>query len=140
MKKFALAVSAFSALTLTACVSQEQADAKMIEGCKGALTVMMQPKTIKEVQKTSAEDTHTEGSIYREVKITYVENEDFAGFPKEASCLFAQDWGLFKASHTAVLNRLTIGDQVIGKKDGKIIGSMDDFMKLTDGAETAMGQ
>jgi hypothetical protein len=140
MKKFVIVLSAVSALALSGCVTQQQADAKMGEGCKAAVNAMIEPKVIKETKAINYADEQTEGSLYRRVTVTAIEKDGWVEVEKEYKCLFAQQWGLFKSSHTAMLEQLSYGDKFIGKKDGKIIGSMQDFMKLTGKADTAMGQ
>ena len=138
MKKFVLAATAVSALTLSACVSQEQADAKMEKGCQAAVEAMIAPRSIKEVKATSGENEKTMGSTYRRIKVSYVKNDDFAESVREGSCLFSQQWGFLKSSHTALLEQVKYNDQIIGKVDGNVQGSMDDFVKLTEKVDTAM--
>jgi hypothetical protein len=140
MKNFALVLTGISVLALTGCVSQEQADVKMAEGCKGAVGAMIAPRTIKQMTTHTAEDDTSEGSVHRRIKITYIENDDFADTPKNAECLFSQQWGMFKSTHAALLEQLIVEEQLIGKKNGVIQGSMDEFIKLTNGASTSMGQ
>lgn len=140
MKKFILLGMGLSALTLSACVSQDSADAKMAKGCEGAIGAMLSPRTIKEVKGFTAENDTSEGSIHRRIKITYVENDDFAESERTGECLFSQQWGMFKSSHAAILEQVVYNETIIGKKDGVIQGSMDDFIRLTNSASTAMGQ
>lgn len=140
MKKFALAAAGVSVLALAGCVSQEQADEKMKTGCKAAVEAMIAPRTIKEVKTSSAEAEKTMGSVYRRITLTYVENDDFADSEHTGSCLFSEQWGGFKSSHAALLEQVVYNDELIGKKDGNIQGSMDDFLKLTEKVDAAMAQ
>lgn len=139
MKKFALLTLAASTLALTGCVSQEQADVKMKKGCEAAIAAMIDPQTIKEVKSTSAEDEKTMGSVYRRVRLSYVENDDFSETVHNGSCLFSQQWGAFKSTHAALLEQVEYNDTFIGKRDGVIEGDMNDFLKLTEKVDTAMG-
>ena len=139
MKNITLALATVSVLGLSACVTQEQADEKMFTGCKAAVAAMLEPRTIKEVKATTAEDEKTMGSVYRRVKVTYVENDDFAESEHTGTCLFSQQWGMFKSSHAAMLEQVTWNDQLIGKKDGNIEGDMNSFMKLNEKVDAAMG-
>lgn len=140
MKKFTLAFAGISVLALAGCVSQEQADEKMKTGCKAAVEAMIAPRTIKEVKASSAEAEKTMGSVYRRIKLTYIENDDFADGQHEGSCLFSEQWGAFKSTHAALLEQVVFNDELVGKKDGTIHGSMDDFLKLSEHVDTAMGQ
>lgn len=139
--QFALAVSVLAATLLAGCVNQEQADAKMIKGCEAAVSAMIEPRAIKEIKTTHAANEKTEGSVYRRVEINLIDDGDFIAEEKQYSCLFSQQWGMFKSSHAALLEQLVLDDgTIIGKKDGVIQGSMDDFLKLNSKAETAMAQ
>lgn len=140
MKYITLAVALLSTAAITACVSQEQADAKMIEGCKAAITAMIEPTTVHEFKTASGESEKTMGSVYRRIKLTYVEEGDFAESIYEGSCLFSEQWGLMKSSHAALLEQVAYKDEIVGKKDGEIHGDMNDFLKLTEKVDTAMGQ
>ena len=140
MKKLVVVLSAISTLALGACVNQQQADAKMGEGCKAAVSAMIEPKKLLDTKSLNYADEQTEGSLYRRVTLRAIEKDGWIEVEKEYKCLFAQQWGLFKSSHTALLEQLSVGDKFYGKKDGKIIGSMEDFMKLTEKANTVMGQ
>jgi len=140
MKRLSAVLLLTTSLALTGCVTQQQADAKMGKGCQSAAAAMIAPKTITNVKSTTYADEDTEGSIYRRVVVTATEKDGWVEVDKQYSCLFSQDWGLFKMSHTALLEQLTYDGNMIGKKDGKIQGSMDDYMKLTGAAETAMTQ
>ena len=140
MKNFVLAFAGVSVLALTGCVSQEQADEKMKTGCKAAIEAMIAPRTIKEVKTSSAEAEKTMGSTYRRVHVSYIENDDFADAEHQGSCLFSEQWGAFKSTHAALLEQVVYNDAVIGKKDGTIQGSMDDFLKLTETVDAAMAQ
>ena len=131
MKKFAVLLAGISTIALSGCVTQEQADAKMIKGCEAAVAAMIEPTTIKEVKASTAAPEKTMGSVYRRVKVSYTEQGDFAETVKEGSCLFSEQWGMFKSSHAAMLEQVTWGDnQLIGKKDGNIEGDMNQFMRF----------
>lgn len=140
MKKFVFLLAGLSSLALSGCVTQQQADAKMGEGCKAALAEVMAPKTIENVKAVNYSDEQTEGSLYRRVTVDLVEKDGFADMDQKYSCLFAQDWGPLRTSHTALLEQVDAGDKFIGKKDGQIVGSMEDFMNLTSKVSTAMAQ
>ena len=141
MKKSSIAVLlGVSVLALASCVSQDQADTKMGKGCEAAVNAMIEPKTLTTIKSTRfADETNSDG-IYRRVSITAVEKDGWMELDKEYSCLFQQQWGLAKSSHIALLEQVSYDEQILGKKDGKILGSFDDYMKLTKAADTAMGQ
>lgn len=127
-------------LAVSGCVSQEQADNKMGKGCEAGLSAMIAPKTLKTIKSVKFADEKNSDGTYRRVTIAAVEKDGWMELDKEYSCLFLQQWGFFKSSHIALLEQLNYNGKVLGKLDGKIIGSMEDYMKLTKSADTAMGQ
>ena len=140
MKKFAVLLAGLSTIALSGCVTQEQADAKMIQGCEAAVAAMIEPTTIKEVKASTAAPEKTMGSVYRRVKVSYTDQGDFAETVKEGSCLFSEQWGMFKSTHASMLEQVVYNDQLIGKKDGNIEGDMNAFMKLNEKVDAAMAQ
>lgn len=140
MKNFTLALAGVSVLVVAGCVKQPDADKKMAEGCKGAIGAMIAPKTVKELKSFTAGDDTSEGSIHRRLKIVYIENDDFADIEKNGECLFSQQWGFLNSTHAALLEQVVYEGKVLGKQNGVIQGSMEEFIKLTNGASTAMGQ
>lgn len=140
MKKFVVVLAGVSALALSGCVTQEQADAKMFKGCQAAVAAMIAPKEIKAVKSSTAGPEKTMGSVYRRVTVKYTEAGDFAESEKTGTCLFSEQWGFFKSSHTSMLEQVTYNDQLIGKKDGNIEGDMNQFMKLNESVDAAMSQ
>lgn len=138
MKKYALIAA--STLALSACVSQDQMDEKMAKGCEAGVTSMIAPKEIAAVKSKNYADEFVEGGLHRRVTLGVTEKDGWLELDKEYSCLFMQEWGMFKSSHKALLVQVKIDDSTYGKVDGVITGSLDDFMKLTEHVDEAMGQ
>jgi hypothetical protein len=133
---------ALLSLTLTACISQDNADVKMAKGCVAAVNALIKDdgKEIMEVKSKNYAQEDAEGGLHRRVTINAIEKEGWLELDKEYSCLFMQQWGLFKSSHNALLVQVKIEDELYGKKDGTIIGDFEDFLKLTKVVDSAMGQ
>lgn len=129
-------------LGLTACVNQDQADEKMAKGCEAAVNALIKDdgKEISQIKVKRYANEQAEGGLHRRITLLGVEKDGWLELDKSYSCLFAQDWGLFKSSHEAMLVQVQIDDQLYGKKDGVIQGTLEDFMKLTDTVQKAMGQ
>lgn len=140
MNKYFKMIALSSVLLLPACVSQVDADQKMTKGCEAALSAMIAPKQILQVKSTRISDEHMEGTVFRRINVTALEKDGWIEMDKEYSCVFAQQWGPFRTSHIALLEQLYYGNDFLGKKGGKITGTMNDFMKLVQSADTAMGQ
>lgn len=138
MKKYALI--AVSTLALTGCVTQEQADEKMAKGCEAGVSSMIAPKEIAAVKTRNYADEQAEGGLHRRVTLGVTEKDGWLELDKEYSCLFMEEWGMFKSSHKALLVQVQIDDSTYGKVNGVITGSLDDFLKLTEHVDEAMGQ
>lgn len=133
---------ALLSLSLTACVTQDQADVKLAKGCSAAINALIKDngKEIMEIKTQNFSQEQAEGGLHRRVSIGAIEKEGWLELDKEYSCLFMQQWGLFKMSHQALLVQVKIGDELYGKKDGTIIGDFEDFLELTRVVDSAMGQ
>lgn len=140
MKKSIALCAGLSVLALTGCVTQEQADAKMFTGCQAAVAAMIAPTEIKEVKSSTATPEKTMGSVYRRVTLAYTEAGDFAESEREGSCLFSEQWGMFKSTHASLLEQVVYNGELLGKKDGNIHGDMNAFLKLNESVDAAMGQ
>lgn len=128
-------------LPLTACLSQDQADAKMVKGCKAAISSLIAPKKLLTLQseKFSYETNKDDGKL-RRVALSFIEKDGWIEMEQSYHCLFLEQWGFMKASHKAMLIQIHIQDEIIGKVDGNIQGGFDNFLKITDTVDRAMGQ
>lgn len=129
-------------LLLVGCVTQDQADVKMANGCIAGVNALISSngKKIDTIKaQRYANETSSDGA-FRRVTIEAVEKDGWLELDKQYSCLFEQQWGPFKMSHSALLMQVSIDDEIIGKKDGKILGSIEDFSKLSAAVADALRQ
>ena len=140
-RHFTILATALIATMLSGCVDQVTADQKMAKGCKAGIESMIEPREIMEIQNTryDYEDVKGEG-LHRVIIIEAVEKDGWLELEKEYRCLFAEQWGLLRATHNAALIQLNIDGDIIGKKNGKIHGSLDDFMTLTEKVKMSMSR
>lgn len=129
-------------LSLSACVNQDQVDVKMAKGCAAGVNALIKDtgREISEIKTQRYANEQAEGGLHRRVTIEGIEKDGWLELDKSYSCLFEQHWGFFKSSHQAILVQVKIEDELYGKKDGSILGSFDDFLKLTRVVDSAMGQ
>ncbi len=132
----------FLSLSLTACVNQEQADTKMAKGCLAGVNALINidGKNISEIKAERYANEQTEGNLHRRVTLEAIEKDGWLELEKEYSCLFEQKWSAFKTAHVALLVQIEIDGTLYGKKDGKLIGAFDDFLRLTQSVDDAMKQ
>lgn len=129
-------------LFLSGCVTQDQADVKIAKGCAAGINALLenQGKEILEIKSKNYSSEDAEGGLHRRVTFKAIEKDGWLELDKEYSCLFMQEWGLFKSYHRALIVQVKIDDKILGKQDGKIIGSWEDFTKIVGNVEGAMAQ
>lgn len=139
MKKLLLSFSAL--LALSACVSQDQADTKMEKGCKAGVESLIKPETLTNIKSVNLSNEKTVDGLHRRVTINATAKDGWLEIDKTYSCLFAQQWGLFKSNHLAILVQVKLpSGRIVGKEGGMIKGEIADYLSLTKTVETAMGQ
>ncbi len=125
-----------AALALTACVTREQADAKLANGCKtGVETLLEDGQTIDKF--TPAFSSPEPGQ--RHIVLTAYLKDD----PDNAQtydCLFEESFGPMNSSHNAMISRVQVGDKILGKAGDKIEGDAEDFIKLDTAVAKGMRQ
>lgn len=137
MKKTLLSVAAL--LALAGCVSQDQADEKMARGCKAGIDSLLGSANIETVKSTNYSFENNLEGQHRRITLETVMKDGWLELDQSYSCLFAQQWGFFKSSHAAVLVQVKFPDgRVVGKKDGVIVGELQDFVNLSNTVEKAM--
>lgn len=133
---FLLGLSVFA---LTSCVSREQADMRLQNGCRaGAEVFLGEGHTIKEVKDHIFRDSPDLGKGYREVRLTVVDSDGWADTDKEIRCIFAENYT--PMSHAATIYQLKMDEQVWGKEGNEILGSIEDHVKLTEAVERGMNK
>lgn len=136
----ALPFCIFAVLSISACVTEEQVDAKLSEGCAAAIKVLVEPREILETKSVNYSDEILVEGIHRRVTMRLLEQDGWAEMEKEYSCLFNEQWGIMKSSHMGTLVQVKLDDQIIGKENGQIKGDVQDFVRLTEVVNSAMGQ
>jgi hypothetical protein len=135
---FRLITVLLCAASLTGCVSREQADAKLAKGCAaGANSLLPEGQTIGEiVSKTSTPSP--EGPDYRHITIKVKQMDGWLEGDGTYECTFQESFGFLKNNYTGSLYQLKIGDKVYGKAGNEIMGTAEDFLKITDAVRDAM--
>jgi len=135
-----LLLAGLSVFLLSGCVTQETADQKMAKGCAAGVNSLIAPREIAEVKSSTFGTEQVEGSPHRRVVLKTIEKSGWLDMDREYSCFFLEQWGFAGTTHRALIVQLNVDGRVYGKKDGKIIGDLEDFMKFSDVVENAMGQ
>ncbi len=127
-----------SASLLTACVSREQADAKLAKGCEaGVNAILPEGRKITRIAKTEFTPA-TEGRGMRHVKMTAVETDGFLEVENVFECVFEEGFGFLNSNYTAAVYQVRAGDIMIGKSGDEIVGDAQQFIKLNDAIRGAL--
>ncbi len=124
---------------LTGCVSREQADERIARGCKaGVETFLTQGFYIKEIKGKTFSYDDSIGKKYRKVTLHTIETDDWLDVPKDYTCIFLEEFGPMQSTYDATIYQIGVGEQTYGSTNGKILGSLENFQKLTEAVEKAM--
>jgi hypothetical protein len=138
MRKYS-ALLLVSVFALTGCISREQADMRLQNGCAaGAELFLGEGHKIKEVKDHIFRDNPDLGKGYRDVILTVVDTDGWADADKEIKCIFAEDYGFMGSSHTATIYQLKMDDQTWGQEGKEILGTFEDHLKLTETVEQGL--
>lgn len=138
MKNYSLLALA-SAFVLTGCVSREQADKRLENGCAaGAELFLGEGHKIKEVKDRQFRDDPALGQGYREVRLTIVDTDGWADTDKEVKCIFAENFNPMQ--HTATIHQIKMDGQIWGKEGNEILGTMEEHLKLTETVEQGLNR
>lgn len=126
-------------LSLSGCVTREQADANLAKGCMAAVNALITGGyQVTQVKSTEANNSSEEGPDVRSVTIKTSTKDGWIEEDRDYRCLFEESFGLFNMNHTASIYQVKVNGQVYGKMGRELVGSVDDFVKLTDAVRKAM--
>ncbi len=128
-----------SLLALTGCISREQADKRLENGCAaGAELFLGEGHKVKDIKDRIFRDSPDLGAGYREVRLTIVDSDDWSDVEKEVRCIFVENYN--PMSHSATIHQLKMDDKTWGKDGDKILGTMDEHLKLTETVEQGLNR
>lgn len=137
--KYRAVLAVICLLLLTGCISREQADTRLANGCAaGAENFIEEGVKIKKIVKSSFSTSTELGEGYREIILDVVESDGWYETDNQYKCIFAEEFTPFNASHKASLYQIKVDDELYGKKGDEIIGSFQDHLKLTETVDRAM--
>lgn len=137
MKKYVFFLITVS--VLSGCGDNREAkDRKLALGCQAGLKALFaQEKYDRQIDKVTSKKFSNEAEGRRVVLQASTKNKQY-GYPKNESfnCLFAETSNML--GYKAEVQQINIDEDVFGKKDGQILGDMNDFLKLTGAVEEGM--
>lgn len=121
-------------LTLTGCMSREQADTRLERACAaGAELFIEEGHKIKEVKDRIFRQSPEFGGGYREVRLTVVDSDGWYDADKDIQCVFVESFNFF--GHSATIHQLKMDDKIWGKQGNEVLGTMEEHLKLNETVE-----
>jgi len=125
-------------LTLTGCVTREQADLKLQRGCIAGVKALLPPDVTFGKFKEAIFQHSPVGPDYRHVTIKAIEMDGWLETDAVYECVFQESFGFMNANYIGSIYQVHIGDEMYGQAGSHITGSIDDFLKLTEAVRVAM--
>jgi hypothetical protein len=126
-------------LVLTACVDRETADVRLAKGCAaGAESLMSGDFKIKEIRDRKFRESPEFGTDYREVTLSVTESDGWSNNDKDIVCVFSEKFGFLGTGYVATIYQLRKDSQVYGQEGDRVIGTMEDHLKLNQAVEAGM--
>lgn len=124
---------AILALFVSACGLRGPGDDKLAAACGKAANTLLQDTDYHFIPKGFTGADTAEGKSYRKISISGIKTDEW--FEEEISyeCLFETG-----AANIAALIRFKGDDIMLGRNDGEIYGSMEDFMKLVTASDSVL--
>ncbi len=127
------------AIFLCSCVTRDQADKRLEAGCSAAAEMFIDSDFfIKDIKRVISKPSVEFGASYRDITIFAVESDNWLDIDKEYKCTFSEEFGLFNTTYHASIYQIHVNDEIYGKKDNKILGDLEDHLKLVKAVEDAM--
>ena len=138
MKKSLLVILALSVLTLSGCVSREQADAKLAKACQAAVNVFL-PEG-QHIEKISGADftASPEGPDFRHVTIHTIMMDGWLETEYDYECVFQEGFGFMNSGFTASIHQVIVDGEVYGKAGNEILGDAQDHIKLNEAVRKSL--
>lgn len=125
-------------LALSGCVDREYADNTLKKGCLAGINALLpEGSELKEVIDIKFEPSPV-GPDFRHVEIKALEMDGWLEEETSYKCVFQESFSFMNKTHTASIYQIRIGDRLVGKSGNEIVGTVEDFTKLTDAMREAM--
>ncbi len=132
------AVLLVCAVSLGGCVSREQADTKLAKGCAAAAGALLPDgQTLGEVLEKKSTPS-PEGANYRHMTIKVKQMDGWLEGDGTFECTFEEDFGFLNAQYTGSIYQLKVGDKIYGQAGKEVMGTAEEFVKITDAVRKAM--
>lgn len=140
MKKQILCILFALTLPLSACVTREQADEKLVRGCAAATASLLPEDQVMGPIIAHEFTESSEGPTFRHLTIHTKQDEEWLSGEAVYDCTFEETFGFLNITYNAFVYQLKLGEAVYGKVNGEIVGDAEDFIKLDKAFEKAMAQ
>ncbi len=125
-------------LALSGCVNREQADAKLSKACEAAVTVFLAEGQKIDKVKSADFTASPEGPDMRHVTIHTIMMDGWIEAENDYECIFQEGFGFLNSGYTASIEQVKVGETVVGRAGGEILGGAEDHMKMNDAVRKAL--
>lgn len=135
-----ISLAFISMLFLSACgIDRDAADKKLASACKiGVELFLPEGTSVKEIRSTSFSEPDKRSDGDRRATLNVVESDGWYDAEKTYACNFTEDKGFLGMSYSASVMQIDMSDKIYGTKDGKIHGTYDEWLKITNAVDAAL--
>lgn len=130
-----------SSLLLTGCSSREAADRKIAKACEVGVRIVLKNDKYENQIDSIKDTSFADYALGRKVSLKAAVKNKAYGYEGEESydCIFDESYLPGFINWNASLTQIVVGSDVYGKDaSGKIQGSLQDFMNITDSVAAAL--
>lgn len=127
-------------LLATGCSSREEADKKLAKGCEaGAKAFLAQDRFDRQLDKVKKATFSTDENGRTVLMQASTKNKAYGyNIDEVLTCVFSEEYSMGFITWSANLEKLTIGDDVIGRDLGQLQGSMQDYISVNEAVTDSM--
>lgn len=111
----------------------------MVKGCTAGAKLFLSPGfEIKSITPKAFKASEDLGNGYRSIILSAVESDGWETLNTQYECVFAENFTFAQQNHNAALYQLRVNEQVYGMQGDKLLGDLQDHMRLIKAVEKAM--
>ncbi len=138
--KSSLILGLAALLLVTGCSSREEVDKKLAKGCEAGARALLEQagydRSLDKVKKPSFSTDENGRSVMMQA---VTKNKAYGYMTDEVLvCVFSEEYSMGFITWSAMLEKLTIGDDVYGRHEGHLQGDMQDYLRINDTVTNAM--
>jgi hypothetical protein len=125
---------------LTACGTRDNKDKKLAKGCEAGIKALLDSSRYDRQISSVSNSSFSDMADGRQIVLQAKTHNKKDGYDQDEAftCVFAESNTFGPFGYKAEIQHLTAGEDVLGKKDGRVQGDANDFMNAARAAEAGM--